>query len=364
MLHRIPIGVKATAAIGGALLVAAAAQFFLIRWALDEEVQRLRTKGVDYAIGAPAGAHVRPALALAVTLPLVIASVGSGLTFAWMARRRAAPLVGALRRVAAGDFAARLPPAPDPEFVVVREAFDAMGGALRELTSSLQYADAQRRRLFADLAHELATPVSSVLGILEALERPELCRSDEERAHLLRTLEHEVTRLERLIRDVRELAYLDDPDVRLEPERADVAAAAERVAKRMSAGSRARIVCDAAPSFARIDVTRIEQVFVNLLANALRYTPDDGTIRVAVQAREGSVRAVVEDSGAGVPDELLPRLGERLLRADPSRDRATGGHGLGLSIVSAIVHKHGGKVAFSRSELGGLRVAIELAACA
>jgi signal transduction histidine kinase len=350
MLRKIPLGLKASLGMGALLLVAAVAQALLIRWAVHEEREYLLAHGIQVQ-------RVRPFVILAVGAPLFVASIGTGVIATAIARRRTRALVEALRKVAQGELRTQLPPAPDRDFVVVQDAFHAMGAALDDLTRKLSHADAQRRRLFADLAHELATPTSTILGISEALARPEMSGDPEVRAKLVNSLELESTRLERLIRDVRELATLDDPDVRLVPEEADLAPIARRVAERFLPGEHAKIVCETEEARVEVDVLRFEQVLVNLLTNALRYTPREGTVRVTVSK---DARVVVEDSGAGVPEELLARLGERLLRIDPSRDRMTGGHGLGLSIVSAIVHRHGGKLRFERSELGGLRVVIQL----
>jgi signal transduction histidine kinase len=350
MLRKIPLGLKAALGMGALLLVAAAAQGLLIRWAVHEEREYLLAHGIQVQ-------RVRPFIMLAVGAPLFVASIGTGVVATMIARRRTRALVEALGRVARGELRTQLPPPPDREFVVVRDAFHAMTAALDDLTRKLSHADEQRRRLFADLAHELATPTSTILGISEALQRQEISADPEVRARLLASLEQESTRLERLIRDVRDLATLDDPDVVLEPEETDLGLIARRVAQRLLPGEHAKIVCETEEARAEVDALRFEQVLVNLLTNALRYTPKDGTVRIEVTK---DARIVVEDSGAGVPDELLPRLGERLLRIDPSRDRKTGGHGLGLSIVSAIVHRHGGKLRFERSELGGLKVLIQL----
>jgi signal transduction histidine kinase len=247
-----------------------------------------------------------------------------------------------------------------------RVAFLRMQAALREAMGRLAHADAQRRRFFADLAHELATPTSTLLGLAETLARPELTPTPEARARLLAGFERETARLERLVADIRDLANLEDPDVRVHRTPTDVGALAAAIVEHVRAlpsdAPRARIDVDAPAAIAPIDATRVEQVLVNLLTNALRYTPADRAVHVRVEDRGARVRIEVEDEGPGVPDDVLPRLGERLYRADPSRDRRTGGHGLGLAIVHAIAHKHGGAVAFERGVAGGLRAVVELPA--
>ncbi|HZJ65494.1 MAG TPA: ATP-binding protein, partial [Kofleriaceae bacterium] len=110
------------------------------------------------------------------------------------------------------------------------------------------------------------------------------------------------------------------------------------------------------------DAMRVDQALANLLSNAMRYTPSGGRIAIGVEHVAQTVQLTVEDSGTGVPDDVLPRLGQRLLRLDPSRNRTTGGSGLGLSIVSAIVKRHDGTLQFGRAALGGLRVVVTLPA--
>lgn len=301
---------------------------------------------------------------LALGAPLLAAP-----PFTWAYTRyvvgfRARALVAGFSSMAAGNLETQLPPAPDADLVPVRAAFDKMGASLRELTSRLRRADAERRRLFSDLAHELATPTSTLLGISEALATPALCSTEEERAWLLASFDHEATRLLRLIRDVRDLADLDDPDFRLEPEEVDVAELARKAVDRLNAlgAGAASIRCRAGAARATVDPVRVDQILMNILTNAQRHAPAEGIIDLEVSRARGAVRIVVEDSGKGVPDALLPHLGERMFRADPSRDRRTGGHGLGLSIVRAIVERHRGALRFDRGRLGGLRVTCALPA--
>jgi two-component system sensor histidine kinase BaeS len=108
------------------------------------------------------------------------------------------------------------------------------------------------------------------------------------------------------------------------------------------------------------DADRLRQVFGNLFENALRYTAGGGRVALGATARDGVVEVTVDDSAPGVPDDALPRLAERFYRVDASRSRANGGAGLGLSLCQRIVESHGGKLAFSHSPLGGLRVTITL----
>lgn len=278
----------------------------------------------------------------------------------YIVRSVTATLVAAYTGVAVGDFATRLPLLTvGSDFLDVRDAFTRMAEALDESVNALREADLDRRRLFADLAHELATPTTTLLGIAHALRAP---TADTDVSRLLDHLESETSRLERLIADVREIAHLEDPALPMHRETCDLGDIVSRVVERT------RIACPAVtlrytPTRvpATADPQRIDQVVTNLLDNAARHAPG-GTVVVALATRDDNHYITIEDSGAGVPDDLLPQLGRRMLRLDPSRARSSGGHGLGLSIVCVIVERHGGDVTFGRASLGGLSVAIRLPA--
>ncbi len=294
---------------------------------------------------------------LAVLGPTVAPSIFVLLIGKYVVRRLTVPVIAAYRRVAAGDLHAELPPmTAGSDFVALREAFSSMGSALDRSIKKVQAADAERRKLFADLAHELATPTSTLMGIAAALRQ-----GSGDRERLLEHLEHESARLERLIADIREVAHLEDPTLPMLREPCDVAALAAAAAERarLAPGQRCEVRCDITAASAQVDPLRVDQVLVNLLSNAARHA-QGGVVALKVWTDGPVVLVRVEDSGPGVPDALLPELGRRLLRVDASRSRDTGGHGLGLSIVRAIVARHGGEVTFSRAALGGLGVEVKL----
>ncbi len=299
-------------------------------------------------------------LLLLSLLPPMTVAILFGITIGALVTLRMGHMEAALRKVELGDWRAELPGPPARDYVIVHRAFSSMTRALDELTTRLQHADTQRRRLFADLAHELSTPTASIVAVADALSDPKF--GEELRGKLLKALDEESRRLERLIKDVRELANLDDPDVVFRFAPTDLSDVVQRFADRTNVVSgRANVRVDAARAFVvELDEIRIEQILTNVVTNSHRYTPASGFVRVAIKEVDGGVQIVVEDTGPGVRDSVLPRLGERLLRVDPSRARATGGAGLGLSIVSAIVHRHHGTLTFEHGELGGLAARITL----
>ncbi len=354
------VATKLALAIGGVLLLAAVIQVALLKWALDHVGDFVRAHGVPIGPGTEVAQHFRPRLLPVLAAPILAGSIAAGLLNSLMIRRRTRRLVSAFADVARGKLDVRLPDAPERDLAPVVDGFNHMSAALQEARRTLEHADLQRRRLFADLAHELATPTSSILGIADAFARPELLPTEADRARLAATLEHEAARLARLVSDVRDLASLDDPDVRIEREPQDLAALVRSTVARFRDVSGRDVALEVEAAHADVDASRIEQVLLNLLRNADRYTPPGGPITVRVAA-DGSIE--VEDGGPGVPDDVLGKLGERLFRVDPSRDRRTGGHGLGLSIVRAIVARHEGSITFARSKLGGLAVSVRIPLC-
>jgi signal transduction histidine kinase len=298
----------------------------------------------------------------AITLPLALPTLCTYLAARVIVPRYTRPLIEAYRRVAGGDLTTTMAPPPSTEFITVRQAFDAMGRALDAHVHRLRQADAERRRLFADLAHELATPTTTLLGVADALQRG----AGERTGVLLDHLAHEAARLERLIADIRDLAQLDEPELRLERAPCDLAALARGVVGRAQHGAGGHaITCDAEAAPVVVDPARIEQAVTNLVRNAVVHAGAGRAARIAVTAGPhlGGGRVTVDDDGPGVPDDQLDQLGRRLWRADASRSReGGGGSGLGLSIVIAIAATHGGEVRFARSALGGLRVELDLPA--
>jgi signal transduction histidine kinase len=237
--------------------------------------------------------------------------------------------------------------------------------ALASLMERLRKTDLARRQLFADLAHELGTPVSTVLALADALGLPEIDASAERRRELVSALLTETQRLVRLVGDVRDLAELDDPAVALEHCEVDVGALVRDVCRgrALADPQGPTIHCEARDAMLALDPDRFQQVVVNLVSNAQRHARG-GEVLVRLEASHTATATVltlrVDDDGPGVPEELLSRLGERLMRVDPSRTRATGGSGLGLAIVRAIVERHGGQLSFARSPAGGLRAEVRL----
>jgi two-component system, OmpR family, sensor histidine kinase BaeS len=267
----------------------------------------------------------------------VVASVGLAILLARMLARPLAEIGAAARRIADGDYGARVPREGPEELASLADSFNQMA-------ASLERQEAMRRDFIANAAHELRTPLTNLQGYLEAL-RDGVITAD--RA-TYESLHEEADRLVRLSRSLDALAEGDadtGPPALME---VDLAAAVRAALDLAAPGiERAGLVLDAdlpATLPARADPDRLAQVLANLLSNAVRYTPRGGTISVRAERRPADVLVSIANTGEGIPTEDLDRVFERFYRVEKSRDRARGGAGIGLAIVKQLVEGIGGRV--------------------
>lgn len=290
--------------------------------------------------------HVEEAYASAGVLSLGVAlaaALAAALAIsAYVARRVAHPvaaLADAATDVADGRYAVAVT-APN-----LGGEFDRLTAAFNLMATQLEAVEATRRRMLADLAHEMRTPLATLDAYLEAAEDG-VSVADEDAAQVLRA---QTMRLRRLADDIAAVSRAEEHQLDLHPRPvapaalADTAVAAAR-ARYAEKGVALRAEADPSLPDVTVDAERIGQALGNLLDNALRHTPPGGEVTVSARsARDGACLAV-SDTGAGVPAEHLPHLFERFYRADAARDREHGGSGIGLAIVRAVVAAHGGRV--------------------
>ena len=233
-----------------------------------------------------------------------------------------------------------------------------MAGDLAARAEALAASDRARRQLLADVSHELTTPVTTMRGYLETLAMPELALDEGTKARYLGIIGDETARLERIIGDLLDLARLEGGGGSLTLEDVAVAQLFDRVAarhERAAAAASVTIAADIAPGAGEVrgDRNRLEQALQNLAANAMRYAPPGSTLRLSAHPVDGAVVLAVEDQGPGIAPEHLPHVFDRFYKAEASRavreaqadaGGAANGSGLGLSIVKAIVERHGGRV--------------------
>ncbi len=274
---------------------------------------------------------------IAASLLAVVASVGLAILLGRMLAKPLAEIGAAARRIADGDYAARVPREGPEELASLADSFNQMA-------ASLERQEAMRRDFIANAAHELRTPLTNLQGYLEAL-RDGVITAD--RA-TYESLHEEADRLVRLSRSLDALAEGDadaEPPTLVELDLAAAVRAALDLAAPAIERAGLRLDADIPPALpARADPDRLAQVLANLLSNAVRYTPRDGMISVRVERRPGDVLVSIANTGEGIPTEDLDRVFERFYRVEKSRDRARGGAGIGLAIVKQLVEGIGGRV--------------------
>ena len=264
------------------------------------------------------------------------------------ARRRLRGVQEATEHIAAGDLTARAPADGGDEVAQLARSFNRMADELAARAAALDASDRARRQLLADVSHELMTPLTAMRGYIETLSMRELELDANTRERYMRIIDDETRRLENIIGDLLDLARLEGGGSAFRHERVDLRALFDRVAMRHEREMQARGISlrrevEPGAEFVSGDPDRLEQALQNLAANALRHTPDAGTIALAAESTGDRIRLTVRDSGPGIPPEHLPLIFDRFYKADAAR-RAASGSGLGLSIVKAIVERHGGTI--------------------
>jgi len=276
-----------------------------------------------------------------------------------VSRRLVRPLrafTQASRALAAGRYETRIPVESNDELGQLARDFNALAVALER-------TEVQRRQWVADTSHELRTPITVLRGEIEALQdgmRP-LDRNTIDSLHA------EIMRLNRLVDDLYELAKSDAGSLSYRPVTVDPTEILEETVEQFEEDYRSRrikleIQRETGTSDLHADPDRLAQLFRNLLANTLRYTDSGGQARIRIGRTDNSQNLLLdfEDSSPGVADEELEHLFERFYRVENSRNRKTGGAGLGLAICRNIVEAHGGRITADHSDLGGLRIRVTL----
>jgi two-component system, OmpR family, sensor histidine kinase BaeS len=282
--------------------------------------------------------------AISLSLALLTALVVAMAVNVYIARRigrSVASIADAASDVAGGRYDVRV---PSPR---LGAEFDALVSGFNQMADRLGSVERTRRRLLADLGHEMRTPVATLDAYLEALEDG-VATLDTATAELLRA---QTRRLALLSEDIGTVSRAEEGQVRLDLRTVQpatvVSAAVDSVAEAYETKG-VRLVTDIAAGLPQLslDPERIGQVLGNLLDNALRHTPAGGTVTISATAsrRTGGVALSVADAGEGIPAEHLAHVFERFYRVDTARDRAHGGSGIGLAIAKAFVEAHGGQL--------------------
>lgn len=271
------------------------------------------------------------------------------------ARRIALPIervTGAAARITGGDLSARVvaPAGTVGETARLLEHFNEMAG-------SLELYERERTEMIAAIAHELRTPLAVMLARFELMDEGLVAPTEDE----LMRLTHQAKLLTRLVNDLRTLSLADANRLSLHRREVDLEELTERVAASFEERARAagvQIRLELASVRVDADPDRLEQVLINLLDNALKYTPEGGSVTVSLKAAAGQAHLSVRDTGPGFEGEPQ-RLFGRFYRAD---DKGSGS-GLGLALVQVLVELHGGTVTACNLPNRGASFEVRLATC-
>ncbi|WP_313930258.1 HAMP domain-containing sensor histidine kinase [Trichocoleus sp. FACHB-262] len=285
-------------------------------------------KGFEYAWGRGALWSV-----------VVGGSTAGGLSYL-VARRIVKPLTqmeAITQKFASGNLSERMP-AND-----IRE-LHRLAASFNRMAADLQGVEQRRRELVGDLTHELRTPLTVVEGYLEGLADGTI----EPSVDIYQRLAKETRRLRRLVNDLQELSQAEAGYLPIHTQKLELLPLLTSLIQKFSdqlleEGPELRLDCPAALPLALADPERVEQILINLLGNALQYT-EQGSITVQAWSEAGKVWVAVVDTGVGIAPADLPHVFERFWRSDPSRDRSSGGTGIGLSISRRLVELQGGQI--------------------
>jgi two-component system, OmpR family, sensor histidine kinase BaeS len=297
--------------------------------------------------------RVNDSLLLAV-VGAVFVALALGLALARTLIRPVQALTQAAQNIAAGQLVQEVKVNSHDEIGQLADSFNQMS---REVARVNQ----MRKQMTADIAHDLRTPLTVIAGYVESM-RDGVLQPTEERLSLIYT---EIERLQNLVGDLKMLSQADAGELPLHPLPIEPRSLLEHAAapfqhRAEQQGVNLSIDAEDGLPEVRVDEARMMQVFGNLVSNALRYTPEGGTITLQARRENGGVELAVRDNGEGISQEDLPFIFDRFRRADPSRHADSGESGLGLAIVKALVEAHHGSVQAESSLGKGTTIRIDL----
>lgn len=231
--------------------------------------------------------------------------------------------------------------------------------SVKELAERLEYQEALRRRMTSDIAHELRTPLATIQSHVEAF-MDEVWKPDIEK---LSIVHDEITRLTKLIKELSELSTIESDEIKLNKKKINLSALLKSIVESFEPlfiSKNIHIQKEIQRDIEILgDEDKLNRIFINVLSNAHKYTNESGKVRVCLVQLKDVIRVTVEDTGIGIPKEDIRHVFERFYRSDLSRNRGTGGTGIGLTITKALVETHNGKIGIE-SEVGkGTKVTIE-----
>ena len=271
----------------------------------------------------------------------------------------------AAEAMADGDFSRKISVESEDEIGILAKTFNDMASQIEAMLEELKKAEKLRREFVANVSHELRTPLTSIRSYAETIsDNQELPKDTEE--EFLRVIINESDRMTKIVQDLLELSRFDSGNIKLSIEGFSIERSVRDVYAAIALEARKRghiLNLELEWGLPRIngDRARIEQVLMNIITNALKYTPDGGTIEI-VSGSSGSKNVFIriEDTGVGIPPEDLERVFDRFYRVDKARTRESGGTGLGLSIAKDIISLHGGNISIDSKQGKGTSVIVTL----
>ncbi|MFZ5652086.1 MAG: ATP-binding protein [Bacillota bacterium] len=299
---------------------------------------------------APIQANVR-AIHQAIVYTFLLGAAAATLLALVFSRKVSGPILkmnSAAKAMAQGDFSLKIPVRSGDELGLLAESINTLSRQLKEKIETLKKTDDARRSFVASISHELRTPLTIMQGYTEAL-MDGIARDDRQREKYLFNIYEETLRLRRLVDDLLDLRKLETGTVSISMERVDLSEVIRSVSEQFSEtlnNKDVRIKVEVSPGglTARGDSDRLKQVVINLVDNAVRFSPAGGTVEIRGERVGGLVKVSVSDQGPGINPEDRQLIWERFYKVDTSRSQRNTGSGLGLAIARQIVELHGGNI--------------------
>ncbi len=291
-----------------------------------------------------------------VLISILVGMLSLGMSF--IVTSRLDEFVKAAKEISNGNYKTRLNVSGDSELVELSEAMNSMCQALENI-------DETHKKFISDVSHELKTPLATIKLICDSIvdtTEPDIDMIRE----FLQDLSNEVDRLTRIVERLLTLTKIGNEEEQTTFTPVDFSVMLNAIMNRLKPNAEAKhiLLCgdfdsaDIAPVL--IDYDRIWEAVYNITDNAIKYTPENGTVKMELTTQAGELAVSISDSGEGIPEEEREKVFERFYRLDDSRTRETGGTGLGLAIAKEAVLLHGGRIEIDKSELGGSKFVIYL----
>jgi len=278
-------------------------------------------------------------------------------TAIWLTKKMLAPIKEldvATKKIANRDFNIDIKTNAKDELADLGSSFVVMSNTLKEY-------EQKQSRWISDISHELRTPLSVILGSIEAFQDGVRVPNEE----TLDALYHNAVRMKKLVNELHDITLAESGIMHFQKVPVDIMQELGGMldfygVRFTEVNFRVEVTNDDVPKLVEVDLLRINQVFINILENTVKYAKKPGVLYIDSYIEGDNVVVSFEDTGPGVSEEHLPKLFDRLYRVESSRNRTTGGSGLGLSICKSIIDTHGGEISAETGSKGGLKIIIKL----